>query len=87
MFEKEEESADLSSILPLGCDEEKVKEVKGLKNVTPKKLLTRLPVLLAQTKAGYNPYKQKTETWEIPHLLHQHYKITKSLSNNLIKSL
>ena len=35
----------------------------GLKIVTPKKLLTRLPILLlAQIKAGNNSYKLKNET-------------------------
>ena len=33
--------------MPLEGDEEKVKEGKGLKLLTPKKLLTRLPVLSA----------------------------------------
>ena len=32
---------------PLEGDEKKVKEGKGLKILTPKKLLTRLPILLA----------------------------------------
>ena len=32
---------------------------KGLKIVTPSKLLTRLPILLAQIKAGNNSYKLK----------------------------
>ena len=48
-----EEPVDLSDITPLEGDEE-VKERKGLKNLTPNKLLTRLPILLAQIKAGKN---------------------------------
>ena len=39
---------------PLEGDEEEVKEVKGLKILTPNKLLTRIPTLLAQIKAGNN---------------------------------
>ena len=39
----------------------KVKEGKGLKILTPNKLLTRLPILLAQIKAGSNSYKLKNE--------------------------
>ena len=39
-------------MLPLeGNEEEEEKELKGLKILTPIKLLTRLPVLLAQIKA------------------------------------
>ena len=44
---------------PLEGDEEVVKEGKGLKLFTPNKLLSRLPILLAQRKAGKNSYKTK----------------------------
>ena len=37
---------------PLEGDEEIIKEGKGIKILTPNKLLTWLPVLLAQIKAG-----------------------------------
>ena len=45
----------------LQCDEEEVKELKGLKILTPNKLLTRLSVLLAQIKSGDNSYKLKKQ--------------------------
>ena len=35
-------------------DEKEVKEGNGLKILTPNKLLTRIPVLLALIKAGVN---------------------------------
>ena len=41
-----EESADLNDMPPLEGDEEEVK--KGLKSLTPNKLLTRLTILLAK---------------------------------------
>ena len=41
---------------PAEVDKE-VKEEKGLKILTPNKLLTRLQTLLAQIKAGNNSYK------------------------------
>ena len=72
---------------PLEGDEEEVKEWKGLKILTPNKLLTRLPILLAQRKAGINSYKLKSEIRQILYLLLEHNKITKKLYNNLIKSL
>ena len=74
-------------MLPLKSEEEEVKEVKGLKILTPNKLLTRLPVLLAQIKAGNNSYKLKNKIRQIIYLLYQHNKITKKLYNNFIKSL
>ena len=47
-------STHLPPMPPLEEDQEEVKEGKGLKILTPNKLLTRLPVLLAQIKAGNN---------------------------------
>ena len=52
-------------IYPLENDKEQVKEGKGLKTLTPKKLLTRPPILLAQIKAGNNSYKLKHEIRQI----------------------
>ena len=50
-----EESVDLSGSgrPPLEGDEE-VKEGKGLQILTPNKFFTRVPILLAQVKAGNN---------------------------------
>ena len=70
---------------PLESDEE-VKEGEGLKILTPNKLLTRLPVLVAQIKVGNYLYKLKNEIRQTLYLLYQHNKITKKLYNNLIKS-
>ena len=51
--------------------------------LTPNKLLTRLPILLAQVKAGSNSYKLKSEIRQIMYLLDQHNKIIKNVYNNL----
>ena len=61
------------------------KEGKGLKILTPNKLLTRLPVLLVQIKAGNKSYKLKHEIRQILYLLYQHNKINKNLQNKSIK--
>ena len=55
--------------------------------LTPNKLLTRLPLLLAQIKAGKSSCKLKNKMRQILYLLYQHNKITKKVYNNLIKSL
>ena len=59
----------------------------GIKILTPNKLLTRLPILLAQIKTGNNLNKLKNEIRQALYLLNQHNKIIKKLCNNLIKSL
>ena len=56
----QEESTDLSPMPVLEGDE--VKEGKRLKMLTPSKVLSKLPISLAQIKAGNNSYKLETET-------------------------
>ena len=58
-------------MLPLEYDEEEVKGGKGLKILTSNKLLTRLPILLAQVIAGNNSSKLKNEIKQILYLLYQ----------------
>ena len=43
-----------------------VKERKGLKLLTPQKLLTRLPVLLTQIKAEHNSCKKRNQANTTP---------------------
>ena len=77
---------DFSDMSLLKSDEEEVKEGKRLKILIPNKLLTRLPILLAQTKVENNWYKLKNEIRQILCLLHQHNKIITKVYNNLMKS-
>ena len=58
----------------------------GLEILTSNKLLTRLPILLAQIKARNNSYNLKNEFRQILYLLYQHNKINRKVCNNLIKS-
>ena len=82
-----DEFVDISGMPLLEGDEETGKEDKVLKTLTPKKLLTRLPISLAEIKAGNNSYKLKYEIRQILYIFYQHNKITKKVYNNLIKSL
>ena len=72
------EVADLLPTVQLEVDKQ-VKKGKGLKILTPNKLLTSLHLLLAQTKAARNSYKLKIKIRQILHLLDQHNKITKKM--------
>ena len=62
--------------LPEG-DKEEVKEGKRLKSLARKKLLTRLPILLAQVKARKNSNKLKNVVTQILYLLYHHNNINK----------
>ena len=67
--------------------EEEVKEEKGMKILTSNELSTRLPILLAQIKAGNNSYKLKNVLRQISYLLYQHNRTTKNIYNNLMERI
>ena len=80
-LDDEEESVDLSDMTPLEGDEEVKVEV------TPNKLLARLPIILPQMKAGNNSYKLKNKIRQMLYLLYQYKKSPKKVYKKLIKSL
>ena len=57
---------------------------KGLKLLTPKQMLSRLPITLAQLNAGYNSEKLKNEIRQLLYSLYRSKKLTKQLYTNLI---
>ena len=61
-------------------------EGSGLKILTPKQMLRRLPIALAQIKAGNNSESLLNEIRQIVYSLYQLSKITKKVYNNIIKS-
>ena len=58
-----------------------------LKILTPKQMLQRLSIALAQVKAGNNSKNLLNEIRQIIYSLYQSKEITKKVYNNLIKSL
>ena len=60
---------------------------KGLKILTPKQMLQRLPIALAQVKAGNNSKSLLNEIKRIVYSLYQSKQITKKIYNNIIKSI
>ena len=69
--------------------EAKTKATKrtGLKVLTPKQMLQRLPIVLAQVKAGNNSESLLNEIRQIVYSLYQSKQITKKVYNNIIKSI
>ena len=59
----------------------------GLKILTPKQMLQRLPIALAQVKAGNSSESWLNEIRQIVHSLHQSKEITKKVYNDIIKSI
>ena len=59
----------------------------GIKILTHKQMLQRLPIALAQVKAGNNSESLLNEIRQIVYSLHQSKQTTKKVYNNIIKSI
>ena len=62
-------------------------EGQGIKLLTPNQMLSRLPISLAQLKAGNNSKKLKNEIRQLLYCFYCSKNITKQVYNNLIKPL
>ena len=62
-------------------------EGTGLKILSPKQMLQRLPIALAQVKASKNTESLLKEIRQIIYSLYQSKQITKKVYNNIIKSI
>ena len=60
---------------------------KGLKILTPNQMLKRLPIALAQVKAGNNSESLLNEIGQIVYSLYRSKEITKKVYNNIINSI
>ena len=59
----------------------------GLKILTPKQMLQRLPIALAQVKASNNPESFSNEIRQVLYSLDQSKQIPEKVYNNMIKSM
>ena len=57
---------------------------QGLKILTPNQMLSRLPISLAQLKAGNNSEKLKNEIRQLLYSLYRSKKLTKQLYKSLV---
>ena len=75
-------------VLDAAC-KSKENETKGtgIKILTPKQMLQRLPIALAQVKAGNNSESLLNEIKQIVYSLYQSKQITKKVYNNIINSI
>ena len=62
-------------------------EGTGVKRLTPNQMLKRLPIALAQIKAGNNLESLLNEIKQIVYSLYRSKEITKKVYNNIIKSI
>ena len=62
-------------------------EGEGLRILTPNQMLKRLPIALAQIKAGNNSESLLNEIRQIVYSLYRSKEITKKVYNNIINSI
>ena len=93
---KQGKGFDLSSILgPMGIpDPHKIKKLleykiagKGMKVMTPRQMLQRLPIAMAQVKAGNNSETLLNEIRQMLYSLYRADQITKQIYENLMKTI
>ena len=64
-----------------------VSDRKHIKILSPKQMLQRLPIVLAQVKAGNAPENLLNEMRQIIHYLRRTKEITKKVYNNIMNSI
>ena len=67
--------------------ERRKQQGQGLKILTPDQMLSRLPITLAQLKAGNNSQKLINEISQLSYSLYRSKKLTKTIYNNLINTI
>ena len=66
---------------------EQNQEGQGLKILTPQQMLSRLPISLAQVKAGNNSEKLKNEIRQLLYSLYRAKKLSKTIYEHLINAI
>ena len=78
---------DIVDLYNLKSGSDTSKKGGGLKILTDKQMLNRLPILLAQIEAGNNSKSFNNEARQILYSLYRSKVLTKTVYNNLIKSI
>ena len=85
--EQEKETEDTNEIVDIVeniLEFNRQQQGQGLKILTPNQMLSRLPISLAQLKAGNNSEKLKNEIRQLLYSLYRSKKLTKQLYKSLI---
>ena len=85
-----DEQPDTTDIPELESEEsagQRKQQGQGVKILTPKLLITRLTILLAQLKAGNNSQKLKNEIRQLLYSLYRSKKLSKTIYNSLMNAI
>ena len=83
-FDKQAETTDMPD---LECEESSEKGGQGLKILTGNQMLSRLPITLAQLKAGNNSERLRNETRQLLYSLYRSKKLSKTIYNGSINTI
>ena len=89
-FSSEEELSEIIHMPELETEEsaeQRKQQGQGVKILTPKQLITRLPILLAQLKAGNNSQKLQNEIIRLLSSLNRSKKLSKTIYKNLMNTI
>ena len=78
---------DIADLYNIKSGSDTSKKGEGLKILTNKQMLNRLSILLAQIQVGNNSKSLKNELRQILYSLYRSKVLTKTVYNNLIKSI
>ena len=78
---------DIANLCNLKSSSDTSKKGEGLKILNNQQMLNRLPILLAQIQGGNNSKSLKNELRQILYSLYRSKVLTKTVYNNLIKSI
>ena len=81
------EQLDTTDMPELESEEFAEQRGQGLEILTPSQMLGRLPITLAQLKAGNNSEKFKNEIRQLLYSLYRSKKLTKTIYNHLINAI
>ena len=67
--------------------EQRKQQGQGVKILTPKQMLSRLPISLAQLQAGNNSQKLENEIRQLLHSLYRSKNLSKTIYNSLMNTI
>ena len=89
LFKNENEKANeiLDTVSQIVDFNEQYQQGQGLKILTPEQMLSRLPISLAQLKAGNNSENLKNEIRQLLCFLYRSKKLRKTVYKNLMNAI
>ena len=87
MFENEEIPTDMPELESEKSAAQRKHERQGLRILTPEQMLSRLPISLAQLKAGNNSEKLKNEIRQLLYSLYRSENLRKTIYEHLINAI